>query len=132
MPRIVTGVDKGYADPVRYVLGKWQSDLNGPPPLDIGRRPNSGHEVQAVVNHSRWIAECPTDGCNGAYYFNPDDPRFWCVYCDTGWHRVVMPDDRDDIERALLERPAPQTRNWTPPETVGFLLEENREHGVGG
>lgn len=114
-----------------YAARFWKADLHGPFPADLTERLDSGVDVEARVDHSRWIVDCPTDGCNAAYYFNDDDLRFWCVYCNTGWHRIVLPARRARIEALLLARPSPATRNWRPGETIADLEDENAEHGVG-
>lgn len=38
---------------------------------------------------------------------------------------------RRGIERLLMMRPIPYTRNWLPGETLTDLLAENIEHGIG-
>lgn len=83
-------------------------------------------ETVAYVNGSRWVADCPTPGCDAALVVSPDDPRFLCPICWQGYYPVAFPSDDDvaAIEDALLARPAPQTRNWIPGETVAELREE--------
>src|SRR5690349_15592909 len=38
------------------------------------------HAINAVVNHARWIVECPS-GDGGAQYASREDPRFMCLEC---------------------------------------------------
>lgn len=97
----------------------------------------SGHTVgiiEARVNQSRWIVDCPVEGCAEASLVFATDPRFVCVTCGAGPYLVVLPAERDGIEEALGERPE-MNRNWHPGETVGDLRVENRVHlgrGNGG
>lgn len=104
--------------------------------------------TDAFVNGSRWVALCPTGGCNGCEYVNVDDPRFFCCNCRNAAYgyvpiRVVLPDERTraQVEAYLSARPAWQTRNWISsesvasvfgetPQTVRDLRDENRSHGV--
>lgn len=92
--------------------------------------------VAAVVNHGRWIAECPA--CSSAQLVRPDDPRFWCVECRNAsaggaWLRIVWPDDAAAAEHFLLERPAEATRNYDPRrgEDAVDLAGENALRGIG-
>lgn len=90
--------------------------------------------VNAYGLTARWIAQCPD--CSGAEYVWLEAPRFYCVSCRNvriggRWRPVALPDDRDEIEAALLARPDPHTRHWMPPETVADLLAENTRQGVG-
>ena len=93
--------------------------------------------VAARVNAGRWIADCPTPDCHGAEYVDPGALMFFCCECRNAptAHqpiRVAMPADRlrGQIEKALLERPVPATRNWRTGETVAQLRAENKAHGV--
>lgn len=81
-----------------------------------------------VVNHGRWIIECPCGNADVA----PDDGWFLCVSCwNAGvggeWRPVRFPFLRTGIEAALIVRPA-GNRNWRPPETVDQLVVENDAH----
>jgi hypothetical protein len=78
-----------------------------------------------------WIVQCP---CRGAQLAARSDHRMLCVDChnaDIGgrWRRVVWPADAEAIERVLLARPDPTTRNWTG-ETLAQLKAENTERGL--
>lgn len=86
-----------------------------------------GDPTVATVNHGRWVADCPT--CLAAQVVDPADPRFWCPLCQpAGWRPITFPDDVHAIADLLLQRPAPQTRNWIPGESLDQLAAEN-EHG---
>lgn len=69
------------------------------------------HEVHAYVNHSRWVADCPT--CGAGMITWPDHPLACCLGC---FHiaRVRHPSKAriGEVEPILLERPDPHTRNW--------------------
>jgi hypothetical protein len=80
----------------------------------------------AVVNHGRWIVNCPSQSCAGAQYASFDDQMFWCVDCnnqETGgqWIPVIWPPSVADIEGALSLRPI-QSRNWVPDITPDDLI----------
>lgn len=90
-----------------------------------------GGTTPALVNWSRWIANCPGWYCRGAT--DLDYGQTWTV-CAEPWCRtraaVVWPANVPDIEYLLSLRPDPTTRNWEPGETVHDLLAENIEHGI--
>ena len=92
-------------------------------------------QVLAYVSGGRWIAEC--EGCETAVVVDDEDLLFYCPGCATNgyWQRVILPDEREEIERLLLLRPGWQfnapRRNWFPGESVQDLQRENVEHGVG-
>lgn len=97
-----------------------------------------GTVAEARVDHGRWIADCPFDGCYGAEFVSITGCiPFFCNECRnaaTGGVPipVVLPDEkmRGQIDAYLSARPVPATRNWTPGETIKQLRDENREHGV--
>lgn len=89
----------------------------------------------AIVNHGRWIVECPFPNCGGAQAASRTDPRFLCITCgnvgaSNRWVRVVWPDHPEAIEDVLAPRP-PMNRNWRPGETLEQLELENVGHGIG-
>ena len=95
--------------------------------------PAAGVALDVIVNAyvdtgGRWLVNCPW--CSGAEYVNLDDLRFFCCECRNGSAEnlpvpVVIPDDREAIEAALLARPDPDSRRWLPGETVADLLAQN-------
>jgi len=92
-------------------------------------------EVNVLDGVARWVALCPD--CGGAEYVWLDAPAFYCVSCGNralgGRCRpLVIPDDRTEIEAALLARPDPGTRHRLPGETAADLRRENAAHGIGG
>jgi hypothetical protein len=88
----------------------------------------------ARVNHNRWIADCPD--CAGAADVWRDGPHLMicpnCLNATIGhlWRRVALPDDIAAIEDALMDRPVPQTRNWSIAESVDDLRRQNAERGL--
>jgi hypothetical protein len=94
--------------------------------------------VEAEVNHGRWLVRCPF--CSGAEEADPGEPIFYCLSCGNnavgaetaplpGHIMLVMfPDNRTEIEAALLARPDIGTRNWAPGESLQDLAKENGEH----
>ena len=104
--------------------------LHKPVNLDALKTARSGvviGEVEATINHGRWIVECPDPDCTGATLASETLPQFVCPYCAYGIFTVVWPNQRAGIENALDERPVKDTRNWTPTETVGDLRKENKD-----
>lgn len=100
----------------------------------------AGADVLAYINHGRWIAECPAEGCNGAQVASEKTRQFWCLHCgnaeiDFAWRHVRFPRYRTAIESILVQRPSARadralTRNWVRGETVIDLRAENVKHGV--
>jgi hypothetical protein len=90
--------------------------------------------LPAVVNHGRLLADCPD--CGGAEFVWHEGPHLiLCASCFNGavggkWRRVALPDDYAAIAAALLARPLPLNRNWTPGESLADLRRENAERGV--
>ena len=83
--------------------------------------------MNAVVNQGRWVASCVTAHCYNAHLVTPGD-RFVCGNCGADHGLVVFPDDTTLIDVALSARRVPQTRNWSPGETVADLIAETLEH----
>jgi len=61
----------------------------------------------------------------------PSTPWFECDFCGAVTE-VIWPTGRiiKGVERLLMMRPDPSTRNWTPNETLSDLMVENGAHGV--
>jgi hypothetical protein len=122
------------------VAGPQRLQMKGPWPTKVLPSP----VAIARVDHSRWIADCPFEGCHGAEYVSKTDRRFFCIACSNGgtgqWIRVQLPDEVElaAIEATLGRRPSgapgtPQcTRHWDPRagETVADLEAENQLAGV--
>lgn len=89
--------------------------------------------IDVVINHGRWIAECPT--CKDAQLASRTDLRFMCVSCANSaiggaWRPVRWPVEQAAIEEALTVRPDVSAQNWTPDETAADLTEQNTEAGI--
>lgn len=88
-------------------------------------------EILACVIRSNWVAVCKV--CETGMFVEPGQP-FYCVDCgmvlNNGYPmRVIWPDDRAEIERILIKRARPVTRNWAAGETTNMLVAENIEYG---
>lgn len=91
------------------------------------------------VSWGLWVADCPRPGCLGAEHAGHapltgvvgglTQSGFRCarcgLVCPSAW-----PDNAQDIWTLLEQRPLPETRNWSPAETLGDLLAENVLHGI--
>ncbi len=93
--------------------------------------------LRAYLNHSRWIAECPSN-CGDAVFASRVLRRYTCSEpgCpDTGLYRVVFPPNFRQLEAELAKRPKhinglPVHDNWQYPETVADIRDENRHRGI--
>jgi hypothetical protein len=93
--------------------------------------------IDAYVDGSRWVADCPNPLCTGAEVVNFETGLFFCCECRNAhvnhdYIKVRFPNEdvRQSIEAALLERPDWRVRGWRPTETVAGLKRENKEHGL--
>ncbi len=91
---------------------------------------NAKGSIEAFINHSRWILECPN--CPNAMSASKEFRYFICFECgstdnDGDWYHVLFPRDADmdEIEDLLLERSVEEARNWYPGEDLVDLEEEN-------
>lgn len=120
---------------IDYHLLKFGNPIS--PPYDAE---NCKGKLPAEVNYGKWIANCPTEGCNGAIVVSEKVPFFMCPYCANfsnlgKWYEVKFPEDKEKIEKILLKRPAwdgfnAQHRHWKPDETVANLVRENADRGI--
>ncbi|CAB4166844.1 hypothetical protein UFOVP1383_39 [uncultured Caudovirales phage] len=113
------------------LLGIAESAIGGASDVDAVAPP-----AFAYVNHGRWVADCPMNGCGGALVVAPYMRGFLCGSCINvdAAHRfrpLSWPENGAEIEAALDVRPLETTRNWRPGETVEDLLAEN-ERELGG
>jgi len=106
-----------------------------PNPTDAGATQGT---VQAVINHGRWVTECPL-GHNDAVIVSSGAPYYICSVGGVGenggkWYAVVFPPDRAAIEAELLKRRSAHSykdakyRNWNVAETLADIKRENTEH----
>jgi hypothetical protein len=110
---------------------QWMTAMASKHRLQMNAKPVG--TVQAEVNHSRWIANCPF--CNSSSYVSEQWPFFFCIDCGMKENKshvmgVVFPASKDQIEALLSARPI-ENRNWTPKETKADLHKDNQKHGVG-
>ncbi len=121
-----------------YVQGQFQNNGLTLPSLydDKGGLLLSG-TIAAHISHGRWCVDCPF--CHSAKLVSAVVPFYTCGEADCRgsetWFQVVLPEDADDIERALMKRPAVRpdlaiNRNWYPGEILAGLIEENIKAGL--
>jgi hypothetical protein len=83
--------------------------------------------IVAYVNHGRWVALC--HWCKKGILTRPDWGVAYCAQCGAkygkGW--VKFPENHEEITKALVVRPDPETQNWDNKQTVDDLIRENRE-----
>lgn len=63
----------------------------------------------ARIDHARWIADCPSPGCKGSSYVDPELDGFWCSVCkntksDGNLLHVIFPEYYKELEEELLKR----------------------------
>jgi hypothetical protein len=97
-------------------------------------RSNVDLSVSAVaeVFQGRWLARCPFTGCEGAEYVKFDEPFFFCCECRNSQvgHSLVgitVPKAKDQIEKALLERPHHFFMNYQHGEIVKELRAQTKK-----
>ena len=89
--------------------------------------------VKANVNRGRWLIDCPAK-CGGAVMASNEVNLFICPWCGNvenngSFYAVEFPRTRKAIEDELIKRPE-KNQNWESGETLKFIREENREHGL--
>lgn len=88
-----------------------------------------GQPIDARVDLGRWLVSC--EDCRAGIVVEPDVPIYMCPECDRSglWREVMMPPERERIEKILLLRPgfreANVSRFWLPGEPVDKLIMEN-------
>lgn len=90
---------------------------------------SGSHVVEAYANWSRWVAHCGL--CPRAMRLQSFTPHLECDLCGTTTE-VIWPSESmvAGVERLLMMRPDPSTRNWVPGETLHALMFENGAHGI--
>lgn len=83
----------------------------------------AGAPVYARIWQGSWIADC--DVCNGAIFVDPGEPFFFCFGCANraNDHRprpVIFPEEREEIERLILERPVNDTAGLDDLDRAGM------------
>lgn len=79
------------------------------PSLKESRAPLPAH-----VSDGRWVFDCP---CGSAGLASHEWGRGICVDCGT-IHAVAFPEDRAEVEAALLARPRVVSRHYFPDEAT--------------
>ena len=116
----------GQVPPAALVFRHWHTGTPFlPQGVDLAKDP-----LTPRVYRGMWIVDCP---CGGAQLTSKDDPRFFCIDCLNGgsrlWRRVDWPTGHQEVERILLARPDPASRNWQG-EPVEQLRAENLARGM--
>lgn len=85
--------------------------------------------VIAWVNQGSWAANCE---CGGSMIVEPGEPYICpdCVNAAQGGKArpVIWPQEKQDIEDVLVERPYLKQRNCLIGETLEILVDENLAH----
>lgn len=83
----------------------------------------------AHASWSYWAIRCGL--CPNGISLQPFQKTAACNFCRVV-NEVVWPTPEMvfGVERLLMMRPDPSTRNWKPGETLGDLMRENAEHGI--
>lgn len=85
--------------------------------------------AEAHANWGRWVASCGL--CPSAEQLRPHTPYFECRECGAVTEIIWPPEAMvAGVERLLMMRPDPSTRNWIPGEALHDLMRENAEHGI--
>lgn len=85
--------------------------------------------MPARAHRGMWIVDCPR--CANAMRWPVGTPSFDCDECDQPIEIVWPPQEMvEAVERLLMMRPVPHTRNWNPGETLHDLMFENGAHGI--
>lgn len=101
------------------------------PGLEWPRLWRSVATVTPIVSGGSWKVSCATHGCGEFPLVKFEwDGLAICFNCGATYEGIQPPDDRAAIERVLLLRPEPHTRNWLPSESVQDLIAENCDHGI--
>lgn len=116
---LVSDMDAAELFPMMQGKGRWIDPRTGLLRIVKGRK---YPRIHAVVNHGRWVVECPV--CASAQIGEPTDQRFYCGQCGNGWFKVVYPDNFMEIEAVLAKVALPENTNWLPGESVQDLIDQ--------
>ena len=91
----------------------------------------TGFITEAYANWGRWVARCGDPDCPRAIQLRRLTQYLRCDFC-RAITKVLWPslDMITAVERLLMMRPVPSTRNWLPGETLHDLVFENGAHGI--
>jgi hypothetical protein len=89
-------------------------------------------QVQAYVNHGRWIADCCRPYCTSARLLSRGMITFYCdPDVDEGCGMeatVIWPTNVNELTEVLGKRPVKATRNWFPAGHE-LAIKSNCPHG---
>ncbi len=118
---------KHYGGSARDYIRKMQRDIHKrgvPVTIKNLEDEPTGTPVFARIWQGQWIADCE---CNGACFVDPDEPVFFCFTCGNRANGqkprpVKFPpeDERQEIERLLLERPVNDLGGLNDLERAGL------------
>lgn len=85
--------------------------------------------LEARIEYGRWIVDCPGSSCQGAEALWKVERLFFCWSCGNKemagrWLRVVLPENYEEIEAAVLERQEIAHQHWFPYETAEDVRSE--------
>lgn len=81
---------------------------------DADRFRTNRRKLKPYLNHSRWVADCAMDDCNGGIAVWRENPQACCLDCGTIFTAIDWPDEMEDVEQTALLVPMPEERNWVP------------------
>lgn len=85
--------------------------------------------AEAHASWGYWAARCGL--CPSGEMLQRFQPDFECSFCGMVTEIIWPSEDMVyGVERILMMRPDPSTRNWFPGETLNDLVWENGEHGI--
>lgn len=70
--------------------------------------------LKPYLNHSRWVADCQMDDCNGGIAMWKENPQACCLDCGTIYKNIDWPKEMGEVEQTALLVPTPEERNWLP------------------
>lgn len=84
-----------------------------------------GKAVLARIWQGQWVAEC--DVCGGNEFVDPEEPVFFCFGCGNRENNsylrpVTFPENWQEVEALVLERPVRDRRGVTDLERAGLAL----------
>lgn len=125
-------IDAFYRKPDIAAMLARRGLLMPPDPADVATEaPPALARINPLYGVARWIVDCP-DCRVGVEYVWLDAPRMLCSNCANKliggrWRAVKIPHNRKAIERALLERPDPDSRSWAPGETLARVRDDTQQ-----
>lgn len=99
---------------------------------------SGAYVMEAHASWSYWACRCgacrygaEAFGYGPSFRYRPRTPQFQCSFCGAVTEAIWPSEEMmAGVERVLMMRPDPSTRNWFPGETLIDLMRENGEHGI--